>query len=471
MTGSRQAVRETGDDIGPRGKKSSTEARHQLLQARLVALAEAAIESGGLASLRARTLADAAGCSVGAIYGVFPDLDALILAVGGRTLTAMEAAMRQAGHGRNPADHLVRLALAYLDYAATHRARWRALFEHRMAGGQSVPAWYAAQQSASFMHIEAPLGALQPDLPAGERTLLARSVFAAVHGMVDLGLDEKVASMPLQVLRAQVRTIVLAVSEGLLLKKEAKTFDGCRGHDQQKFFGPFFQKRTASLNHLRRRHIVDLPRPQQRQSLDHPHHPGHRDLGRAALPGMGQQRGRAGVLSCRQQHQRLALARIRPLGHHRMLPPLATALAASASAAGMETISPAILANRLARACMVTKRCGIHRADVAGVVPAASQRLQHAGRRGRADSRASRSARAPPASRRRRSPPRHPAGSPSLAAAARPRPAGSAIGVFSASNRRRLRRPVPPPAPARRTARHTTVRVSSAAPARRRQKM
>ena len=199
----------------PRRQRSSTTARHQDLHGRLLDAAEAAIETHGLASVRARLLAEAVGCSVGAIYGVFPDLDALILTVNGQTLTAIEAALRAAGHGSGPADHLIRLALAYLDYATTHRNRWRALFAHRMTGGQAVPDWYLARQAAAFAEVEGPLGRLQPGLQANERATLARSIFSAVHGVVDLGLDEKVAEMKLPELRRQTAFVAGALAAGL----------------------------------------------------------------------------------------------------------------------------------------------------------------------------------------------------------------------------------------------------------------
>ena len=44
--------------------------------------------------MKARPLAEAAGCALGAIYTVFPDLDALILAVSARTLARLERASR-----------------------------------------------------------------------------------------------------------------------------------------------------------------------------------------------------------------------------------------------------------------------------------------------------------------------------------------------------------------------------------------
>jgi AcrR family transcriptional regulator len=201
------------DKSEPRSRRTAL--RHQDLHDRLLAAAEQAIAADGLANLRARALAEAVGCSVGAIYGVFPDLDALILAVNGRTLEAIDAVMRDAGSGSNAADHLVRLAEAYLGYAARHRQRWNALFQHRMPEGRAVTPWYAERQEAAFAHIEAPLATLQPGLPAAERALLARTLFSAVHGMVALGLDEKVVAVPLPVLRAQVRLVVQVIASGL----------------------------------------------------------------------------------------------------------------------------------------------------------------------------------------------------------------------------------------------------------------
>lgn len=198
-----------------RSQRASTAVRHQELHDRLLVAAEAAIEAEGLPGLRARALAETVGCSVGAIYGVFPDLDALVLAVNARTLDALDAAMRDVGRVQPPREHLARLAEAYLEFAAAHRPLWEALFQHRMPEGRPVTPDYAARQVAAFSHIEGPIAALRPDWSEAERALLARTLFSAVHGMVALGLDEKVAAMQMPELRAQIRLVVEAVAKGL----------------------------------------------------------------------------------------------------------------------------------------------------------------------------------------------------------------------------------------------------------------
>ena len=47
------------------------------------------------------------------------------------------------------------------------------------------------------------------------RALLARSLFSAVHGIVVIGLEEKLQSIPLPVLREQVTVMVEAMAHGL----------------------------------------------------------------------------------------------------------------------------------------------------------------------------------------------------------------------------------------------------------------
>ena len=56
---------------------SKVDLRKAALKEKLVNLAEAQIAEAGLQSIRARDLAKAAGCAVGAIYSHFDDLGAL----------------------------------------------------------------------------------------------------------------------------------------------------------------------------------------------------------------------------------------------------------------------------------------------------------------------------------------------------------------------------------------------------------
>ena len=203
--------------------KVNTEQRRRRLREALIASAERAVAKEGLPGVRARGLADEAGCAVGAIYNAIDDLDELVLLVNSRTLAALEHELRavsraaevNAGEAPAPVAGLVRLALAYLDFAAANTLRWRALFDHRLPPGRDVPLWYRDEQQRLFHLVDEPLRTLQPDASPKRRALLARALFSAVHGIVVLGLEEKLGEVPLPALREQITLVVTAIGRGL----------------------------------------------------------------------------------------------------------------------------------------------------------------------------------------------------------------------------------------------------------------
>ena len=139
-----------------------------------------------MAGLKTRELAREIGCANGAVYNLVADMDELILLVGSRTLARLDAALTEAESSgpASPTETLVRIAVAYCDFAAKILGLWRALFEHRMAPGKPVPEWAIDEQMALFRHIYRPLAALFPKRTAEELGVTARSLFSAVHGMV-----------------------------------------------------------------------------------------------------------------------------------------------------------------------------------------------------------------------------------------------------------------------------------------------
>ncbi len=200
-------------------------ARKSSLKSALIDAAERAVATQGIAGIKARSLALEAGCAVGAIYNVFADLDELALAVNARTLAALEAELASAvrpgresasGEPEGVAETLVRLALAYLDFAMANKQRWRALFEFRLPEGKDVPDWFVADRSRLFGYIEQALRDLLPSMPPKQCSALARSLFSAVHGIIILGLEEKLGIVSLEDLRCQTRLVVGALATGLV---------------------------------------------------------------------------------------------------------------------------------------------------------------------------------------------------------------------------------------------------------------
>ena len=208
-----------------------TAERHAELREALLRAVERTVEAEGYQALRARSLANEVGCAVGAIYNVFPDLDALVLAAKARALDALDAALAHAvARGDDTAGteaaadeialrKLLTLAETYLAFATDRLQIWRMLFEYRIAPTAEVPAWYQARLADLFAHLDAPLRAIVPDLPAKKRTSLGRAVFSAVHGVIALGLEEKLDRTSRATIAAQAATIVRACVAGLMVRK------------------------------------------------------------------------------------------------------------------------------------------------------------------------------------------------------------------------------------------------------------
>ena len=199
---------------------------HADLRDRLVDEAVKIIVEQGLTALRARDLAARANCALGMIYKLFPDLDAIVLAVNSRTLALLDVAIervsadgdaKQATLASDPPEvmRLVQLALAYFDFAAANKFRWRALFDREMSAGHVIPDWHHAEHHRIFARLEAPVRALFPAMDDATCVTLSRSLFSAVHGVVSLGLEEKLILIPLPVLRRQTALIAAATSRGL----------------------------------------------------------------------------------------------------------------------------------------------------------------------------------------------------------------------------------------------------------------
>jgi AcrR family transcriptional regulator len=195
--------------------------RREKLRDALILAAERDISAQGLAGLKTRELAQQIGCANGAVYNLVEDMDDLILRVGSRTLARLDAALTEAESSGPEAagETLVRIAVAYCDFAAANIELWRTLFEHRMGPGKAIPAWVVDEQMHLFRHIYRPLAVLFPNRSAAELGVTARSLFSSVHGMVALGLDQKLIAVPIEALRNQIAIIVRAMITGLAAEK------------------------------------------------------------------------------------------------------------------------------------------------------------------------------------------------------------------------------------------------------------
>jgi AcrR family transcriptional regulator len=188
-------------------EKSLREQKKSKRRALMLVIARRAIAAKGLRSLKVRDVAEAAGCSIGSVYNEFGDFDGLILTVNRETVQALTARLK-AVPADGPVAQLHGLAATYLDFAATHANLLRALFEHRMEDDRPFPDDILQMVMQAFELMYPPLQRLLPGREPQQIALLARMLFSAVHGIISLGLEERMVAVPPEALRQQLAQFV-----------------------------------------------------------------------------------------------------------------------------------------------------------------------------------------------------------------------------------------------------------------------
>lgn len=191
-----------------------TKARKAALKEKLIDLAEQQIQEGGLGTLKARSLAQQAECAVGAIYNVFDDMTALVLEVNGRTFKrlgqAVSVSVKGAKH-ETPNDRLVIMSHAYLRFASENKNLWRALFDVEMPADGPVPQWYLDALGGLFSNIADPLSEIFPNKHEHDLDLMTRALFSSVHGIVLLGLEQRISGVPVDQIENMIAQVLYQI--------------------------------------------------------------------------------------------------------------------------------------------------------------------------------------------------------------------------------------------------------------------
>ena len=164
--------------------------------------------------MKVRDIAEAADCSIGSVYNEFGDFDGVILTVNRETVSALTARL-VAVPKDDPIPQLHGLAATYLDFATEHANLLRSLFEHRMEEDRPFPEDILIMVMDAFNLMHEPLERLMPDHDPKEVALLSRMMFSAVHGIISLGLEERMVAVPPERLRQQVAQFIDTHLRGL----------------------------------------------------------------------------------------------------------------------------------------------------------------------------------------------------------------------------------------------------------------
>lgn len=161
--------------------RSTRAYHHGDLPDTVLAAALAALDrDGDVPSLR--TLAERCGVSHTALYRHFADLDALSLAVGARCNLDLAAAVRRAMPPAGTVDErFLACGRAYIRWGIRHPGRYRFMTGPGLAGHRDHAAFASAAGAAFGVLVEAvaAFGVRDP-------VVVAHTIFAAAHGLVDL---------------------------------------------------------------------------------------------------------------------------------------------------------------------------------------------------------------------------------------------------------------------------------------------
>lgn len=194
---------------------SKVQERKAALREKLLDIAERIVQEKGLAHVKARDLSKEAGCALGAIYTIFPDMHALILEVNARTFKHLGAEVAAAMQGQDtlaPNDQLIEMSNAYLKFATENYKAWKALFDVELEDTEDVPDWYRASLERLMSYIYRPLVQIYPDMESHERALFARALFSSVHGIVLLSTENRISGVPIKDVKIMIFNLLSKIN-------------------------------------------------------------------------------------------------------------------------------------------------------------------------------------------------------------------------------------------------------------------
>ena len=160
---------------------------HGDLRRALLAAAHAALEREGLGGLGLRELARAVGVSPAAPYRHFKNRDALLAALAAQGFARLNHLLVRAQDRVAPAQQLLALGLAYVEFARRHPALFQLMFSP-LAGRNADPD-LRAEGARAFALLKAAAARETPDTP----NETALSAWAQVHGLAQLRNDGRIA--------------------------------------------------------------------------------------------------------------------------------------------------------------------------------------------------------------------------------------------------------------------------------------
>ena len=182
---------------------------HEQIQALALESLQQHLAEQPLGNMSLRKLAQRIGYSPGTLINVFGNYDQLLLAVNASTLDLLSQRLNQDNdQPQPPLERLLAYGRVYLQFAEQHRYLWQLLFEHRLPEGEEVPQWQQQRIDRLFATLAQALAELAPEAGDAQLQQASRTIWAAVHGICTLSLDDKLFADSLTDAGAMIESLI-----------------------------------------------------------------------------------------------------------------------------------------------------------------------------------------------------------------------------------------------------------------------
>jgi AcrR family transcriptional regulator len=163
----------------------------EALHAQVMAACDAWLQENPVHTLSLRALAREVGCAPSTLLKLYGSFNNLLQHVNIETLSRLREVIEPLMSGDAPEVRLQSLARAYWQFAQREAYRWQLLFDYPLAQEGELDQRQSDMIEGLFLRVEAILKEYQPALDDPEARRLGRTLWGSVHGLVLLGLNER----------------------------------------------------------------------------------------------------------------------------------------------------------------------------------------------------------------------------------------------------------------------------------------
>lgn len=140
--------------------------------------------------LSLRKLAKSIGYVPSTLVNIFGSYNLLLLRAIAQTLDEIMLQVNQGlENSATPEEALKAIAYCYYNFAQQHPNRWRLVFQHNM-NGEALPDWQENRISQMMNVLEEIIKTINPTKAQSEIEQSSRVIWASVHGITLLSLDD-----------------------------------------------------------------------------------------------------------------------------------------------------------------------------------------------------------------------------------------------------------------------------------------